>query len=235
MSSLATLQTNVAAELGLVNDSPGDQPQITAALNKAVVDMLRKTHCYVISDTMGPLTIGTGDYDLDSSILAIDEVYMGPASASGGHTLERISSGEMISMRAYASSAQGSPLFYALMGANRLLLSPIPAAADTLTIYQVPRPTAMSSGSHDPSNGTYGGIPAEFHDGLELYAEGRLASLADDASSAQGVRYQNDYKAFIREMKGDLQLKGGKRLARILPPARRRGGRLLLQPGQRDV
>lgn len=233
MATLSTLQTNVAAELGLVNTSGGDQPQITAALNKAVVDMLRKTHCYVISDTMGPLTIGQGDYTLDNSILAIDEIYVS-SSGSGGHVLERIDSGEMTSMRAYASSAQGSPFYFAVMGASLFMLHPIPAAADTLTIYQVPRPTEMSSSSHDPSSPTYGGIPPEYHDGLELYAESRLASLADDSSSGQGVRYKGDYKDFIDEMKADLRAKVGKRLPRLVPPAQR-GNRLLLQPGQRNV
>lgn len=233
MSTLSTLQTNVAAELGLVNTAAGDQPQITAALNKGVIDMLRKTHCYITTSTMGPLTPGTGDYDLDSTILAIDEIYVS-SSALGGQWLRRVDSGTLLPNRVYAATVQGTPFRYALMGANRLLLDPIPAAADTLTIYQVPRPTAMSSGAHDPSNATYGGIPAEFHDGLEMYAEGRLASLADDASSAQGVRYKQDYKDFITDMKADLKGKGGKRQARLVPPAQR-GRQQIISPGQRYV
>lgn len=228
MSNLSTLQTNVAAELGLVNTSAGDQPQITAALNKAVVDMLRRTHCYIVSAT-STLTAGVYEYDLDSSILAIDEIWVS-ASGVGGHELERVDSRTVKRNVAYSQTVQGTPYMYALLGANRLVVFPVPNAADTMTQWYVPRPTAMSAGANDPSTATYGGIPAEFHDGLELYAEWRLGSLADDASSGQGARYKQDYLEFIRDMKADLFRKGGKRLPRLLPPAQRR--QMILRPGQ---
>lgn len=194
--------------------------------------MLRRTHCYVISATMN-LTSGQGDYNLDSAILAIEDIYL--ASSGSNFRLRRMSSTDLINLRLF-SSATSPAQRYALSGANLLMLYPTPLQADTLTTYYVPRPTALSATTDDPSSLTLGGIPSEFHYGLELYMMWKAAEMFDDESSSNGETYRRMYlgdpntppgteqrDGFIGTMKKDMRRKGGKHLPGvILPPRGRR-------------
>jgi hypothetical protein len=82
----------------------------------------------------------------------------------------------------------------------------------TLTVYYVPRPTPMSSDSHDPSNATYGGIPKEHHKALEFYALWQGADYDDDSTSQQGDRYFGQYQMWLGKMKKNQKFKGGNRM-----------------------
>lgn len=207
MSTLTTLQTNVATELGL--NTTDDGSTITKHLNDAVIDVLLRTRCYVTTATMSE-TSGTGDYTLDTGLLVANKAYV---TASGtDFPMEPMGIDELIDLRLNATSASPAR-FYAVQG-TLVSVYPTPSAADTVTIFYVPRPTAMSSGANDPSTATYGGIPAEFHVGLELYAQWKMGSQSDDASSGQGARYKQDYEEFLRRMKRQLTHKLGAKLPR---------------------
>lgn len=193
--------------------------------------MLLRTHCYVSSTTIS-LTAGTADYTLSNTILAIEDVYL--VSNGANFRVRRLSSTDVINLRLF--SVTSSPMqFYATSGANLLLLYPTPAANDTLNIYYIPRPTALSSGSDDPSSASLGGIPSEFHYGLELYMMWKAGDAFDDASSNNGETYRRAYLGdptapmgseqrfgFIGTMKRDIRAKGGKHLGGIFPPPRSR-------------
>jgi len=83
-------------------------------------------------------------------------------------------------------------------------------------MYHIPRPTVMSSGAHDSSNATYGGVPEELSYLIEYWAKAHLASYDDDQSSAQGLRYLDQYWTGVGRAKGDLTRKGGRRLPRVV-------------------
>jgi len=236
MSTLATLRSDVAGVLGLdydaANPSNGDGPRLTAWANDAVIDMLRRTHVYVTSATMN-LTSGQGDYNLDSGILAIEDIYT--TSSGANFRLSRKSSTDLVNLRLFSVTTSPEQM-YALSGANLLMLYPAPLQADVLTIYYVPRPTALSNTTDDPSTLTLGGIPSEFHYGLELYMQWKAADAFDDESSQSGETYRRMYlgdptappgteqrDGFVGTMKKDLRRKGGKHLAGVqIPPRSRR-------------
>jgi hypothetical protein len=208
MSTLAELQTEVAEEIGSI-DATADATKINRFLNRGVRDILRKTRCYVTSQTITPGA--TADYALAATVLDISVLY---ATASGNeYRLERVSPAEIVDMR-LNGTASSPARYYALAGFNTVMWYPTPAAADTFTMYYTPAPTAMSSGSHDPATSTYGNIPEDYHHLIARYAMRFLGSFDDDTSSAQGSRYWEEYKEGLREMRAELNRKGGNRLPR---------------------
>ena len=235
MATLATLEGNVAGVLGLDWDSTaptaGDGPRLLGWANDAVVDMLRRTHCYIVCGTI-TLTANVADYRLPSSIIAIDDVYM--TSSGANFRVRRQTTTDLINMRLYQTTT--SPVqMYALNGVDMLMVFPTPIQADTLTVYYVPKPTALASPTDDPSTSTLGGIPTEYHYGLELYMMWKAGDAFDDESSQSGESYRLQYEGdpntapgtsrrdgFIGTMKKDVRKKGGKHQAAIILPPRGR-------------
>lgn len=238
MSTLNTLQSDVAGVLGLdfdaANPGNGDGPRLKGWANDAVLDMLRRTRCYVTTDTLN-LTSGTGDYDLltlKPSWLEILDIY----STSGGANfrLQRLNPTDLINLRLFSVTSSPEKM-WALEGANLLMFYPSPLAADQVTVYYVPKPTAMSNTTDDPSSATFGGIPTEFHYGLELYMQWKAADAFDDESSQNGETYRRMYlgdptarpgsaqgKGFIGTMREDILRKGGRHMGPALIPPRSR-------------
>lgn len=215
MSTLAELQAEVAEEIGSIN-ATDDATKINRFLNRGVRDFLKKTRCYVQSETLDPGT--DEDYPLDSSVLSIIDMYVTGAV----RPLERVSVAEIHRRRRVGSSTSGEPRFYAFQN-PLVMFDTAPSAAATLTLVNVPAPTAMSSASHDPSDATYGGIPVDYHDAIALYAEWKLASYDDDSSSAQGTRYRDLYKERVKEARKEFRLMGGLRQPRARLATRRIG------------
>ena len=211
MATLANLRTRVSAKLGLDTTAGGtDETLLDSWANEAVLDVLLKTGVYRSSATM-TLTANTKDYTLPSEILAVDELYI--TGSNGDRPLTRASTQDLLYMRR-ATSTSGDVMFYAVNGANLLMVYPTPTAADTLTVYYTPRPTAMSSGAHDPSSTTYGGIPAEHHKAIEYYCLWQGGDYLDDQSSSQGQRYLDLYEKELAKIRRAVRRKGGKRLGR---------------------
>ena len=209
MSTLSELQTEVAEEIGSIN-ATDDATKINRFLNRGVRAILRATRCYQDQITATPGAVN--EYTLASSVLDIvDLAIQGEDSA-----LERLAPAEVRRLQRVSSASASPPRYYALAGNNLLLFHPALAADDVLDMLVVPAPTAMSSAAHDPATATYGGIPEDYHELIARYAMGRLASFDDDGSSAQGVRYRDEYREGIKEMKRELGLKGG----HVLPRAR---------------
>jgi hypothetical protein len=229
----------VAGVLGLdfdsANPNNGDGPRLLGWANDAVVDMLRRTHVYVTGPLTLQLTAGQGDYDLQSlhpEILYIDDLYL--TSGGANFRVRRLSSTDLINLRLFQVTT--APIqMYALSGANLLQVFPTPLQADQFQIYYVPRPTSLANGTDDPSSTTLGGIPTEYHYGLELYMMWKAADAFDDESSSSGETYRRLYlgdptappgseqkDGFIGTMKKDIRRKGGKHLAGVLIPPRNR-------------
>jgi len=237
MSTLATLQSNVAGVLGLDFDAtnPGnaDGPRLLGWANDAVVDMLERTHCYIAISSM-TMTPGTGDYSLDADILAIEDMFL--TSGSSNFRVRRMSTTDLINLRLFSVTTSPTQM-YAVNGANMLMVYPTPLQADTLTIYYVPRPTPLANPSDDPSLAGFGGVPSEFHYGLELYMMWKAAAMFNDESSSNGESYRREYlgdptappgaeqrDGFVGTMNKNMRRKGGKHLAGILLPSKRRWG-----------
>ena len=221
MSTLSELQTEVASEIGSIN-ATDDATAINRELNRGVRDILRRTHCYVESETFTP---GANEnYTLDTTVLEVIDMYFTNATLS----LDRVTVAEIHRLRrAVTGTSSSQPRRYAWQN-PLVLFEYAPGASDTLTVVNVPAPTAMSAAGNDPATATYGGIPVDYHWLIARYAMRFLASFDDDASSAQGSRYWEEYMSGIADMRRELSRKGGARPmkatlgpvgGRIFPPS----------------
>ena len=228
MSTFAQLKSNVSKELGLDETAAGDEDTLLGRrLNQAVREFLLDTHCYVKAGTFTAVA-NQADYDFQSTtsyitmsggggpesakvILAIETLY-----DSNNVPLERVNVSEIDEFRrASATTATAAQRFYAFDGANLFMLWPTPSTAEAFSIRVVPRPTEMSSAAHDPSDPTYGGVPAEYHEAIEKWACWYMASYDDDVSSTQGDRYLGQYQMQVSKCRRAMKLKGGRRQARL--------------------
>jgi hypothetical protein len=91
---------------------------------------------------------------------------------------------------------------------------PTAAAAVTLVVLYVPKPTEMTT-TNDPSTATYGGIPVEYHPALEEYAKWKMADYDDDSSSQNGLLYQQEYMRLVRDAKRHMRERGGRTLGHV--------------------
>jgi hypothetical protein len=203
----------VSKELGLDETASGTEDVLVGRrLNQGVREVLLETRCYIKKATYA-LTASEGDYDLQKAAdpglayLAIDRFV-----DSNNRPLLRIERDELFELRRASATASSGQRRYALSGANMLHIWPAPGSAETLTVWYVPRPTEMTTSGHDPSDPTYGGIPAEYHEALEFYALWRLASYDDDISSNQGDRYFGQYQVWLAKIKKGMHRKGGPRM-----------------------
>lgn len=217
MSTLSDLQTEVSEEIGSINATE-DATKINRFLNRGVRDFLLRSGVKVSSATMD-LTADQNDYTLDDEVLDIKNVSL--ASGGSDYRFEQVSPQELLDMRRGETSSNSPAMHYALNGSDLFMVYPTPAAADTITIYYVKKPTEMSSAANDPSTATYGGIPVVFHDALALYAMWKLASFDDDQSSAQGQRYKDEYMERVRDARRNVATKGNARMPRARVGRRR--------------
>lgn len=206
MANLTALRLAVSRKFSLDQTASGEEETaVTGWLNEGVVEVLLETHCTVSRGTT-TLTANTADYTLDTDILAIHKII-----DSNNVPLDQVTESEIEELRRASATASASVQRYAVAG-SMLMIWPTPSAASTLTVYFVPRPTPMSAGTHDPSDATYGGIPTEYHKGIELYATWQAADYDDDISSAQGDRYFGQYSAWVNKIRKNNKLRGGAKM-----------------------
>jgi hypothetical protein len=204
---LADIRNEVSRVIGLDTTAAGaDETLVDQWANEAVLDILNETRCYVAAATT-LLTANQGDYTLDSTILHVVDAYLTDNSVS--YRLKQVSPQMLLDMRVTSNAQATAPVtHYAVSGSNLLMVYPIPSVADTMTLYYVPRPTAMSTGTNDPSTTTYGGIPSEFHRAIVKYVEAEAADYRDDQTSQQGDRYRADYTRWLGKIRKAVNQKG---------------------------
>jgi hypothetical protein len=214
--TLANLRTEVLGELGLDLTAGGtDELRCDVWLNRGVRDVLRKTFCFQDQITATPGAVS--EYAIAATVLDIvDLAVVGQQSDPERAT--------PVQVRRYLrgnTTSTGTVQFYALAGSNMLLFYPALGAATVIDLLVVPAPTVMSSGSHDVTTSTYGGIPDDYTYLVELYAKAKLASYRDDQTSAQGQRYRDEYREGVAEARKELMRRGGHRLPRAQVGRRR--------------
>ena len=207
MSTFAEMKSNVSKEIGLDETASGTEDVLLGRrLNQAVRQVLRDTHMLVATGTV-TLTADTNDYELPTTSIALRNL-----TNSDDVPLDRVSVEEIHELRR-ATQATGSNVWkYAVNGANLLMIYPTPGSAEVLTMYYVPKPTEMSSGTNDPSSSTYGGIPVEYHDLIEFWAAYRML-LYDESQRAK--TFKDLYDKGIFEARRDMKRKGGRKLGPV--------------------
>jgi len=233
----------VSRSLGLddtpVNpDNPGDELILMQRwVNRAITDVLVKTRCRLDEADMS-LIAGTTDYRIDDDILAVDEI-SAPDASGQPYMLTEVPN-QTITDILYQDAPQvpGTPSYYYCKG-DYLRVAPTPTDGIVLHYFYVPRPTEIpadgttANDTADLSDGTYGGIPSEFHDVVVSYCLWQAAQYDDKGGGfyrghafAPGSAYQALYQDRIKEIRRELRGKAGRgmHMARIGYPDRRGPG-----------
>src|SRR5262245_32274469 len=153
------MKTNIRYALGL--REPEEQPFIEAEISRGIMDVLRRTSCFVQCIVA----------DVPDDKQRIEFAAAGP-SMKVLHILR----GNTVLDRTIFPPLPGC---FAQIG-QILFFADAFAAGEQLQMYAVMRPAAITNDSTDLSDETYGGIPEEFQDAVELYACAKLASRSDD-------------------------------------------------------
>lgn len=211
----------MARELGLDTTSSltgDDATVVTEWANRGVRDILIKTHVRVRELSMD-LTSGTDEYSLDADVLQM--LSLRSFDGTDDREMEPLTLDDINLRRIRGDLSSGPARYYTLQGADFLIVYPTPGSGESLQGEYVPKPTVMSANTHDPSDTTYGGIPIEYHDVLELYMLYHGARADDHQASQRGRQYQADYLRRIAEMRSELFRKRGVRRPHLR--VRRRG------------
>lgn len=205
-TTLTQFRTEVAAVIGVDNSVAGDQGLIDRWINEGYEDFVRKTRCFADWDDMD-LTADTHTYTLPTQPLAILEIYN---TANGTqYRMERQTLDDIIEMRRAVSAAPAR--HYATIGMNLLTVYPTPGEGEAVTIYWIPRPTALTSGSDTPTS-----VPPEFHQAIAYYAIARAAEYDNHEPSQYGSYYRALYEMQVRECRSSIRNIGGRRNAPLV-------------------
>ncbi len=215
--TLEQLRRSVGRKTGMDYSAAGeDRNLIDAWVNEGVREVLLRTHCYVAAADVST-TVDEWQYDLSTNTMAIVSAWR------EGEVMQRVSSTEIFGMRR-GGAGSGSNLYWSTAGTNMLLFWPTPTSVFTINLIYVPRPAEVSFETHDPSSPVYGGIPVEFHKGIELWALSNASDHEHEQGTQRGVNYLAQFDEYIkRVVKPAIARKGGG-----LPRARvgRRAGRV---------
>lgn len=215
--TLATLRSRVAGAIGLDNTSGStEQVLVDGWINEGRDQLLARARLRVERATTA-LTAGTTAYELSASILDIVRVVL---NGDWQRPLRRVGVDEFLEREAFTAS---SVCGWDILGTNYLVVVGTPSSGDSLDILYVPAATDMSSGTHDPSNATYGGIPKLLHPAIEAYAKWKAAAYDDNTPSQMGQVYRDEWREWLLEAKKTRIRMGG-------PPARKRArvGRMVV-------
>jgi hypothetical protein len=189
--------------------------RMDAWVNRGYTDILLRTQCKVCHGTM-TTTAGEWRYALPTNTLDIVEIWL---EDDDGETIgfEKTDARHLIRMRAGLEVDESSPpRYFAVDGSNMFMLWPTPSDTDTINVLYVPRPTALSATSDEPTD-----IPNEFHEGVLWYALWQAADADDDASSQMGEYYRTIYEGrdgmggYLDRMRKHNRRRGGRRLAPV--------------------
>lgn len=146
--------------IGRVMDQPHrpknmDETEVKALINLAYIHVVAELGCYQKS-VVKALTPNDGDYSIVTDFAVSDFaavrslVYTAASGLSTYSTLAPTTEDEVLALRSNNSSATSPAVCYALQGWDGLMLHPLPAAGDTLTILYSANPAEMSVDADTP-------------------------------------------------------------------------------------
>lgn len=200
-STFADLKNSVIAKLRL--DSDADESRVEDWLNQIYADVCIETEALQTPATVN-LAADTATYTLPDVVKRIKWAYVTPVSGTSSAALEPVSLEEIIRMRVGTTSSSisnGTVCYYALSGNSLIDFYPTPASADTVTIYYVKLPTALSQPTDVPE------MDEPFASKLLEY--GALAEGADFKRDPSEQMYRGLHQDWMRRYKVHLNRKEG--------------------------
>ena len=206
--NLATFRSRVARVSGMSTSDTGDTTLIDGWVNDAIEQFLRETKLNVATASLA-VTAGTADYSLDTDILAMQAIWYAPADSQSALMIP-LAPETLVQRRLFESGENTPPRYYALAGANTIMLWPEPTTStETIHILYVPRPAALSVTADTPSATANGNIPAEYHTILEAYAKWKACEAEEHKPSENGAVFQREWQAGVAQVRGDIKKKAG--------------------------
>lgn len=189
-------------------DPVNDLNKVKDWINQAYYDVCVETEASVSSTTQ-TTSANVEFITVSSTIARLKSVYVTPASGARSAPLRQTTLDHILRMRQAGggvATATGSATHYALLGLTRMELYPTPTTVDTLTIYYVAFPTALSA------NGDVPILQEPWASKLLEY--GALADAADWKGDPSEGEYRQLFEVWKQKFRSHL--------------TRRQGG----QPGQ---
>ena len=196
-----------------------DSVTAKALVNDIYRDIVRETEIKAAKVSKS-LTAGTVFYTISvtfaiSDLLSIKYIEYSASGSTDSYPVVPTSLEEILALR-NQSTPSGVVRLYAMRDYDTLELYPAPqTTGDTLDIYYVQAPTALSADSDLPS-----AIPSEFHDTITFGATARMCEDEDaDLAETYEQKYQrrlNLLRWYVRERVGNIP-----RRTRVGYPTRR--------------
>lgn len=199
--TLGDFRLSIQNKLGL--QASGDElTLLDAYVNRGVLQVCTDLTPGLVFST---ITLSNGIQSYFSSSLVIAEAYQdGPTLP-----ITRLSHRELIERR------QANPLsaqfltHYSFLG-SVIWVYPTPiSSSPVLSIIHQVIPANMTATGDSPTTASFGGVPVEFHEGIELWALSQAADIVDDAESGAGQKYKNEYYEWLALQEDVLGRKGG--------------------------
>lgn len=202
-STFVSLQDAVIKKLRL--DDTLDRPKVKDWLNQVYAQVCIETEALQKADTM-TTTANVGSYLIPVQILRMKELVLAPASSptSYGGPLQQVSLDEILAWRQgnqVSGTNNGTATRYALAGLNQLELYPTPSGVDTLLMYYVYLPAALTADTDVPV------LQEPFASKLLEY--GALAEAADFIKDPDQDRYRALYEDWMRRFRTHLSRRRG--------------------------
>lgn len=149
-STFQDMQNEVIAKVRL--DATADLQKAKDWINRVYADICVDTEAVQGVATMS-LTANVAQYTLDAALLRIKQMYVTPSGQAQSSPLIPVSIEQILEWSASngaSVSNQGSVTHYAVLGIDQVYFYPTPQTADTITVYYVKLPTALSANADLP-------------------------------------------------------------------------------------
>lgn len=150
------------------------------------------------------LTASQAVYTLDANLIRIKAMTVTPSGSTQSRPLEPVSIEQLLEYTAGTGLAQpntGGPNRYALFGVSDIQFYPTPSSADTVTVYYVKQPTALSANS-DTSV-----LPEPYSARCLIY--GACAQAGEFVSAPQTQAFAQQFEMWKTRLRGHLRRKQG--------------------------
>lgn len=158
-----------------------DDTEVGALVNDAYIHIVSQLGCNPRTSSSLVLTAGDGDYSIVSDLGVSDFstlrtlTYTAANGATSLSTLAPATVDEVLSQRGWNPSATSPATMYALAGFDTLMLQPLPAAGDRVTITYDAVPSLMVNDGDTPTK-----LPQEWHHLIVQRAAATAFEVVDD-------------------------------------------------------